>query len=554
NFFRAKIARTFILRHGSAELISTLSVEFLNLLSDYHYSVICEYLQYGFPIGYFGNSQQQSYSDVIRVKNHKGAKDFPRNVQEFLDKEKTYGAILGPFNYNPFACNVTISPLNTVPKKGSDERRIILDLSYPKGSSINDNVSKDFYLGEKVELSYPGVDQLVEIIKLKGRNCLLFKRDLKRAYRQIPIDPGDSSLLGYCFNGKLYFDKVLSFGLRSSAFICQRITSSITYICKILQILIVNYLDDLAGADTPEKAWASFSELGKVFLYCGLEESVEKACSPSTEMVFIGVLFDTETMTLKVTSERLVEIRSMVFEWLKKDTATLKELQSLLGKLNFVAHCVKPARIFICRLLNWLRRIQNKSNAQPIPLEAKKDLEWWSHFLPIYNGISMMDVEDWSSPDEVLSCDACLTGCGAWFEGNFFHCEFPSFIMNQNLHINALELLTIVVAVKIWGSALKGKKVVVNCDNSTSCRVLNTGFSRDCFLQSCLREICYFAAINEFQIKASLLSSSENRLADNLSRWTIKSRYSELFHEFVAGMTVTEHIVHESFFNFYHDW
>ena len=33
----------------------------------------------------------------------------------------------------------------------------------------------------------------------------------------------------------------------------------------------------------------------------------------------------------------------------------LKELQSLLGKLNFVSQCVHPGRIFVNRLLNWLR-------------------------------------------------------------------------------------------------------------------------------------------------------------------------------------------------------
>ena len=127
------------------------------MLLDYDDCAICDFLEFGFPIGYFGKNQQHDFFDVSKVKNHEGAKDFPRNVQEFLNKEKAYGAILGPFNTNSFACNITISPLNTVPKKVSDERRIILDLSYSKGSSINDDVSKGFYLGEKVELSYPGV-------------------------------------------------------------------------------------------------------------------------------------------------------------------------------------------------------------------------------------------------------------------------------------------------------------------------------------------------------------------------------------------------------------
>ena len=120
-----------------------------------------------------------------------------------------------------------MSPLNTVPKKDSEGRRIILDLSYPIGGSIKDYVSKDFYLVQKITLSYPGVDQLVSIVKLKGRGCLLFKGDLSRAYRQILLDPGEVSLLGYLFNGNKYFDKVLSFGLRSAAFIMQRVSNSI---------------------------------------------------------------------------------------------------------------------------------------------------------------------------------------------------------------------------------------------------------------------------------------------------------------------------------------
>ena len=253
------------------------------MLSDYPDKNLCEFLEIDFPIGYFGKQLKQNHS----VKNHKGAKEFPMHVQSFLNKEKKYGATLGLFKENPFSNVITLSPLNTVPKKDSEDRRIILDLSFPKGSSINDKVSKDFYLGDKINLTYPGVDDLVNIVKIKGKGCLLFKCDLKRAYRQIPIDPGDASLVGNCFNGNLYFDKVLTFGLRSAAFLCQRLTSAVRYICQMLSILIVNYLDDLAGADFKDTAWRTYRELRKVLEFCGLEESVEKTCQPSTQMYLL---------------------------------------------------------------------------------------------------------------------------------------------------------------------------------------------------------------------------------------------------------------------------
>ena len=135
------------------------------------------------------------------------------------------------------------------------------------------------------------------------------------------IDPGDASLAGYSFNGSYYFDKVLPFGLCSAAFLCQKITSAIRYICQILRILIVNYFDDLAGADTEALALKSYQELKNAITFCGLEESVEKTCPPSTQMVFIGILFDSETLTLSVTPERLHEIKMLVQEWLQYENA-----------------------------------------------------------------------------------------------------------------------------------------------------------------------------------------------------------------------------------------
>ena len=203
-------------------LKTNLKIDFFRfMLHDYEDTSICDFLEFGFPLGYFGDVQRGSPDSYTFVRNHGGAKHFPVQIQEYLSKEKSYGAILGPFKENPFCCNIMLSPLNSVPKKDTNERRFILDLSFPKGHSINDSVSKDFYLGQKISLSYPNVDDLVNIIKLKGKGCLLFKRDLRRFYRQIGIDIGDASIVGYSFNGFVYFDKVLSMGLKSAAFIAQ---------------------------------------------------------------------------------------------------------------------------------------------------------------------------------------------------------------------------------------------------------------------------------------------------------------------------------------------
>ena len=197
---------------------------------------------------------------------------------------------------------------------------------------MNDGIPKNSYLDSAVDLSFPRVDDLVELIKIHGQGCHLYKRDLKRAYRQIPVDPGDVPLLGYCFEEYFYFDKFLSMGLRSAAHICQRVTNAIRYMCLMMKIAVLNYLDDFAGADSPMAAQRSFTELGRLLESCGIEESKQKACPPSTRMTFIGVLFDSEALTLSVTPERLQEILSLLDVWLLKSKATLHDLQSLIGK------------------------------------------------------------------------------------------------------------------------------------------------------------------------------------------------------------------------------
>ena len=42
------------------------------------------------------------------------------------------------------------------------------------------------------------------------------KADIKEAYRMVPIHPDDQLLLGIWWNGCVYIDRMLPFGLRSA--------------------------------------------------------------------------------------------------------------------------------------------------------------------------------------------------------------------------------------------------------------------------------------------------------------------------------------------------
>ena len=179
-------------------------------LQDYEDYRVCDFLEFGFPIGAKDTSSLLSdinKKDLCKFKNHKGANDFPEN--RYFQKEIASNAIIGPFKSNPFSSGIKISPLNSVAKKDTSERRIILDLSFPKGRSINDHISKIEYLDRKMGLIFPRVDDFVQLIKTKGRGCLLFKVDLRKAYRQVPICPSSYNLVAYMWKKHIFFDTVL---------------------------------------------------------------------------------------------------------------------------------------------------------------------------------------------------------------------------------------------------------------------------------------------------------------------------------------------------------
>ena len=174
-----------------------------------------------------------------------------------------------------------------------------------------------------------------------------------------------------------------------------------------------------------------------------------------------------------------------------------------------------------------------------------KDIMWWREFLPHYNGVSMMPLERWSQPDSVFASDACLVGCGAWEPelGQFFHAVFPDHIITQARHINGLELITIVVACKVWGRHWAGKRIIVQCDNEVSVVVVNSGRTRDNFLQGCLRELEFLAAKGQFEIRAIHIAGVCNRIPDALSRWSLGQEHEQLFWSLVGSEGVSEALV-----------
>ena len=131
---------------------------------------------------------------------------------------------------------VHVSPMGLVPKNHSDKWRLIVDLSSPHKQSVNDGISADL-----CSLRYASVDNAVEIITSLGRSLLLAKFDLSNAYRILQVHPDDQSLLGDTWQGNIYMDRSLPFGLRSAPKIFNAVADFLAWIlfCNGIQFLCI---------------------------------------------------------------------------------------------------------------------------------------------------------------------------------------------------------------------------------------------------------------------------------------------------------------------------
>ena len=195
------------------------------LLVDYPDNHICDFLEYGWPLNYVLSTPPSITDD----SNHASSLAFPEDIQEYLDKEVYYEAIIGPLDQPLFSDWNHISPLLSRPKK-SGKRRTILNLSWPDGHSTNSGIPTNEYLDLPYKLVLPTVQDLEKLIIEYGQGTYLYAMDISRAYAQIRIDPLDWPLVSFKWDNKWYNHLNCPFGARTGSNFCQQTMESICYI------------------------------------------------------------------------------------------------------------------------------------------------------------------------------------------------------------------------------------------------------------------------------------------------------------------------------------
>ena len=101
-------------------------------------------------------------------------------------------------------------------------------------------------------LKYITVDQVAKQAIALGEGSLIAKIDIKSAYRLIPVAPKDRLYLGMKWEGKVYIDGMLPFGLRSTPKIFNAVADALEWCVAEEGVgIIYHYLDDFAVLGPP---------------------------------------------------------------------------------------------------------------------------------------------------------------------------------------------------------------------------------------------------------------------------------------------------------------
>ena len=463
----------------------------------------------GFNLGFRGSINEQP------LRNNKSARDNPEKVSEAISKEVERGHISGPFTQPPFPhCHV--SPLGAAPKPDGS-CRLILDLSQPSGDSVNDNIQKTEF-----PCNYTHFDAATDLVFRIGRGCYLTKIDIKHAYRLLPVRREDWPLLVYFWNGCYYVDVVLPFGGRSSASI---FTSFADLVCWVLNnkfhLIVIHYSDDylMFTRNDLMLAHENLRTLKKAFRYLNIPVASDKLVGPATQLPYLGIEINTMDFTVSIPLEKVNELMEQMPWWCGRRTCTLKELQSLNGKLGFFSKAIRPGRMFTRRLIDLTKTVKKQSHYVTLTREARDDIHWWCELLLTENRSSFIpDPKKIYSTDLMLFTDAAkYKGMGAVYGPRWIQASWPSHFQERS--IDFLELFAIVAAARTWGHTWKGRRVVFVTDNLPIVQIWDKTTTPSPDVMDLVRKLYLHAAISHFTVSFKHILTHHNPIADALSRF-----------------------------------
>jgi hypothetical protein len=492
-------------------------------------TIITNILRYGCLLGYEGPQR------LILSRNLDTANNDPETMEKKITDDLHQQRIIQTETTPPTSPFMS-SPLGFVPKPDGTWRRIH-HLSHPPRRSTNDGIPLPARAIEYICLS-----DVYAMVRQAGKGCILLKKDIKDAFRNIPVAPSQQWLLGFMWKGKYYQERCLPFGLATAPFIFNLFAEAFHWILQsYLRIQhILHYLDDfifaLPALETiPAEIKVFDKAYGELTDTLGIPRA-EKKDATGTCITVLGIEIDTVQMIARLPSEKLIRAIQATTVALAGSSISLELAEKLGGFLGFCAEVVQLGRVYMRYLWTFIAAYPPnapKTLRRKIPPVVRSDLLWWKTMLPHFNGVRFLD-EKARKVVHIYS-DASAKGMGAFFFYGLISASdwklvaeslpitqaFSALVQRDadvEFNINVFELAAIMLALQRWAPMWRHHQVVVHTDNFPSKEGLTRQTLKgeaNAVLRKCLLEAAKFDIV----VTPAWVAGSNNELADAISRF-----------------------------------
>ncbi len=414
--------------------------------------------------------------------------------------------------------SITFSPIGAVPKRGGGHR-LINDLSWssiPDGPSVNSGIG--FPPGT---MSYETIEPFFSEVALLSdvTDLVIWKVDLKDAFRHIPVASRDSYLLGFSLDGVHYTDCALNFGGASSPFLFNLFAEGLHWILASLGLACRHYLDDFYGICRRARVRDVIRLIAAVCAFLGLRVSLSKSTF-GPRVTVLGFVVDLPSKSAWLPAPKIQRLRANLQHALDARRLTLKEGQSLAGLLSDAVRVCRIGRPFSRSIFDWIGVHSGaRWSSKALPRDLLGDLWWWNRTLRTWTGVCLLHV-----PAGHASIWTDATGAGR-LAGHLgspddptdsFAVDAPADMLNES--ILTLEALAVSVALESWAPSLANHVVSLHVDNQALAYGLLTGRIANRPAQRVLRAIFSLLLRYHLSITVTWIPSQSNVLADALSR------------------------------------
>ena len=350
------------------------------------------------------------------------------------------------------------------------------------------------------------------------RRAYLASIDLKEAYYHVPISRGLQRYLAFRVGDHSYKFRAMPFGLNVAPWTFTRLTKAVLKPLRQRGFFAAAYLDDwIVWGRSMEEAKrgirACLRELrGRGFLINWKKSSL----LPSRKITYLGVEWDTNRSTIKIPQETQKRALNKLELMLSSDLVSCRQIESLVGLLNFIILVTPRMRPHLQRLLAFVKyriRREMRDDLFKMPARLRRHLTKWKEFLPTDKAAKWRN----PTPSLTLFTDASDVGWG-------FHTSEKTSGSGRwgkilrNVHINIRELVAVWLSLKRLVLP-ENSTIRLFSDNQTVVHVLKKmGSARSVPLRSWALSIGSLLSRKRWYIVPHHLAGVLNVRADLLSR------------------------------------